>query len=263
LATEITRAIWCGPSLPEGLPAHDRRRPVDPYNSRVFVVPLIAGLVGVVFGGVVLREYLAKRKPYQLAWAFALELFGFAALIEAVGIAAGWTDPLYKSYYLLGGILNVGWLAVGELYLLFPRRVGLAATGVMAAITLAALVAVSLSSTDPALLRESIPARGAISAPAAPVFPLVTNLAGSVILIGGAAWSAWTAYRRSAPWSRVLGVALIAAGAFVVAGTHSVAQARGLYAVQPLGEAIGILVMFAGYLSVEAAPRAATRPTAA
>ncbi len=229
----------------------------------MFVIPLIAGLVGVVFGGLVLRQYQVRRRPYQLAWGFALELFGWAALVEAAGILGGWNDGLYKTYYLLGGILNVGWLAIGEVYLLAHRPVGHVAAAVMGVITLAALVAVLLSHTDAQLLHEAVPGRGAISAPAAPLLPLLTNLTGSVILIGGAAWSAWTGYRRSAPWSRVLGLALIAAGAFVVAGTHSAAQALGVYAVQPLGEAVGIVVMFLGYLAVEYQPSAAARPSAA
>jgi hypothetical protein len=50
---------------------------------------------------------------------------------------------------------------------------------------------------------------------------------------------------------RVLGTALLAAGALLVAATHTYAQVRNVYAVQPVGEAIGILVMFAGYLAIE------------
>lgn len=229
----------------------------------MFVVPLAAGLVGVVFGGLLLRQYLARRRPHQLAWAFALELFGLAALLEAAGVLSGWNDGLYKAYYLLGGILNVGWLAIGELYLLAPRRWAHLAAALMGAITLAALVAVALSSTDAHLLRDSIPGRGAISAPAAPIFPLVTNLTGTVILVGGTAWSAWAGFRHSAPWSRVAGTAMLAAGAFVVAGTHSIAQARGAYAVQPVGEAVGILVMFLGYVLVESQPGRSALPTTA
>lgn len=229
----------------------------------MFVVPLLAGLIGVLFGAAVFRQYLNRRRPYQLAWAFALELFGCAALAEAAGVAAGWNDGLYRIYYLLGGILNVGWLAIGELYLLAPRRPAHLAAAIMGAISVLALVAVLLSNTDPHLLREAIPGRGAISAPAAPFFPLVTNLTGSVILVAGAAWSAGTSYRHGAPWSRVLGLALLAVGAFIVAGTHSVAQARGVYAVQPVGEAVGIAMMFLGYLTVERRRQPAARPTAA
>ena len=58
-------------------------------------------------------------------------------------------------------------------------------------------------------------------------------------------------------------MALLAAGALIVAGTHTVAQVRNLYAVQPVGEAIGILVMFAGYLAVEAQPSPTRRRSAA
>ena len=108
-----------------------------------------------------------------------------------------------------------------------------------------------LSPTDAHLLTASVPGRGAIGAPAT-FFPPVTNSIGSLILIGGAAWAAYRSYRSHAGGSRVVGLALIAAGALVVAGTHTLAQVRNAYYVQPVGEAIGILVMFMGYLGVEA-----------
>jgi hypothetical protein len=50
----------------------------------------------------------------------------------------------------------------------------------------------------------------------------------------------------------VLGLAILAAGAFVVAGGHSYAQSKGVYAAQPLSEAVGIIAMFAGFLVIEA-----------
>jgi hypothetical protein len=136
----------------------------------------------------------------------------------------------------------------------------------MALITLAAVPAVMISPIDAHLLASQVPARGAIGAPAT-IFPIFTNIAGSIALIGGAAWSAWTGWRRpqGPGWNRVAGTTLIAAGAFVVAGTHSFAQVRGSYAVQPIGEALGIVLMFAGYLAIEArapqlhrSPRTAT-----
>jgi hypothetical protein len=56
----------------------------------------------------------------------------------------------------------------------------------------------------------------------------------------------------------VLGLAVLAAGAFIVAGGHSYAQTKGVYIAQPLSEALGILAMFAGYLVVEARRATAT-----
>jgi len=225
--------------------------------AAVFVIPLIAAVVGGAFAVVVGRQYLTRRRPYQAIWALALAMFGVAALFETAGQAAGWSDATYKGYYLFGGLLNVGWLGVGSLLVVAQRRPSWVAIGVMAAISLVSVVAVLLSHTDPELLRAQVPARGAIDVPA--VLPLVTNIGGSLLLIGGAAWSAWKSARAGAPRNRVVGLALLAAGAFIVAGGHSYAQSRGAYIAQPLSEAAGIVAMFSGYLVVEARRRLAPR----
>jgi hypothetical protein len=226
----------------------------------VFVIPLIAGAVGGAFAAVVARQYLSRRKPYQAIWAVALAMFAAAAFFETAGEAVGWSDPTYKGYYLFGGLLNVGWLGLGSLLLLVSPRAGRIATVVMVLISIIALVVVLMSHTDHNLLKAQVPARGAIDVPA--ILPLITNLGGSLLLIGGAAWSAWRSARAGAPRNRVLGLAVLAAGAFIVAGGHSYAQTRGVYAAQPLSEALGIVAMFVGYLVIESRSRV-PRPTVA
>ena len=226
----------------------------------VFVIPLIAGAVGGAFAAVVARQYLRRRKPYQAIWAVALAMFAVAAFFETAGQAVGWSDPTYKGYYLFGGLLNVGWLGLGSLLLLTSPRAGRIATIVMVLISIVALVAVLTSHTDHNLLKAQVPARGAIDIPA--VLPLVTNLGGSLLLIGGAGWSAWRSARAGAPRNRVVGLAVLAVGAFIVAGGHSYAQTKGVYAAQPLSEALGIVAMFVGYLVIESRSRV-PRPTVA
>jgi hypothetical protein len=224
----------------------------------VFVIPLIAAVVGGAFAVVVGRQYLNRRKPYQAIWALALAMFAVAGAFEAAGQAAGWSDATYKGYYLFGGILNVGWLGIGSLLLLTSPGAGRVAVIVMAGISIVGLAAVLVAHTDAALLRAQVPARGAIDVPAA--LPLLTNVGGSLLLIGGAAWSAWKSARSGAPRNRVLGLAIIAAGAFIVAGGHSYAQSRGVYIAQPISELIGIASMFTGYLAVEARRQQARSP---
>ena len=216
----------------------------------MFVVPLIAAVVGTAFAVVVGRQFATRRKPYQAVWALALAMFGVAAAFETVGQLAGWSDATYKGYYLFGGLLNVGWLGIGSLLVLVPRRVGWGAVIVMALISLIYIVAVLVSHTNATLLRAQVPPRGAIDI--SPVLPLITNVGGSLLLVGGAAWSAWRSARAGAPRNRVLGLAILAAGAFIVAGGHSYAQTKGVYIAQPLSEALGIIAMFGGYLVVEA-----------
>jgi hypothetical protein len=226
----------------------------------VFVIPLIAGAVGGAFAAVVARQYSRRRKPYQAIWALALAMFAAAALFETAGQAFGWSDATYKGYYLFGGVLNVGWLGLGSLLILTSHRVGRISTIVMIVISVAGLVAVLVAHTDAALLRAQVPARGAIDVPA--VLPLITNLGGTLLLVGGAAWSAWRAARAGAPVNRVVGLAVLAAGAFIVAGGHSYAQTKGVYAAQPVSEALGIVAMFVGYLVIEARAKVAQPRTA-
>ena len=223
----------------------------------VFVIPLIAGAVGGAFAAVVGRQYLNRRKPYQAIWALALAMFAAAALFETAGQAFGWSDGSYKGYYLFGGLLNVGWLGLGSLLLITSPRVGKIATIAMVLISIVCLYAVIVAHTDSNLLKAQVPPRGAIDVPS--VLPLITNLGGSLLLIGGAAWSAWRAARAGAPGSRVIGLAALAAGAFIVAAGHSLAQTKGVYVAQPLSEALGIAAMFVGYLVIES--RSAVRRT--
>jgi hypothetical protein len=215
----------------------------------VVVFAGLAAAIGAVFGLAVLNQYRVRRKPYQAAWGAALLMFGVAALCETIGLAAGWTAADYKAYYLFGALLNVGWLAVGEVYLLAPRRGGAAAAAVMAVLTLLSIVAVVTATTDPGRLEARFPDR-ASSVPAA--LPAVINGVGTLILVLGAAWSAWLAFRRRAAAGFVVGLVLIAAGALVVGGAHTIAVLFGTLAARPLSEAVGIAVMFAGYLAVEA-----------
>src|SRR6266478_4071802 len=115
----------------------------------MFVIPLIAAVVGATFAVLVGRQYVRRRKPYQAIWALALAMFGVAAAFETVGQLAGWSDPTYKGYYLFGGLLNVGWLGIGSLLILTTPRVGRVAVIVMAVISLLCVVTVRASHASP------------------------------------------------------------------------------------------------------------------
>ena len=217
--------------------------------ARVVVFAALAAVIGGAFGLAVLNQYRSRRKPYQLIWGAALIMFGLAALCEAIGLAAGWSAGDYKAYFLFGALLNVGWLAVGEVYLLAPSTPARVAAVVMGLLTVISIVAVITAGTDPARLHAQFPEK-ASTVPGA--LPAVINSIGTVILVGGALWSAWKAYRRTAPWGLVGGLALIAIGAFVVGGAHSIAVLFSTLTLRPISEAVGIAIMFAGYLVLEA-----------
>ena len=43
------------------------------------VFPLIAAVVALVFSGLLFRQYLQRRRSYQLAWAIALLMYAVAS----------------------------------------------------------------------------------------------------------------------------------------------------------------------------------------
>jgi hypothetical protein len=222
---------------------------------------LAATLISAAFAGTLWFQYRAKPRPYLLAWSVALGVYAVAALTEVIGAAAGWTPLLYRTYYYFGGITVVGILALGTIYLLFPRfgRVALWVLIVLAGIGLAGIVGATL---QPGLLdTRQVPSVDTIKVERG-LFNVVSiamaailNIVGGVILVGGAIWSAWGTWRRGGASSRLAANILIAAGALIVGTASSLTRLFHVYEVFYVGQAIGVLVMFGGFLAAQRAPR--------
>jgi hypothetical protein len=225
---------------------------------------LAAAAISAAFALTLWSQYRAKPRPYLMAWSVALAIYAVAALTEVIGAAAGWSPLLYRTYYYFGGILVVGVLALGTIYLLAPRF------GRTALLVLLALAAVGLAGTlgarlQPSLLQtHAVPSvdtvrleHGAFNAVAILMAALL-NIVGSVILIGGALWSAYGAWRKGGAQSRLMANILIAAGAFIVAGASTLTRLFHVYELFYVGQAIGVLIMFGGFLAAQRAPRRAT-----
>ena len=222
---------------------------------------LAATLISAAFAVTLWTQYRSRPRPYLLAWAVALSFYAIAALTEVIGAAGGWTPLLYRTYYFFGAIILVGVLALGTIYLLFPRfsRPALWILVVLAALGLAGILGATLQTTE--LQTHQVPGTDTIRVQGGPLnvvailMAALINIIGSVILIGGALSSAYSAWRRGGAPSRVLANVLIAAGAFIVAGASSLTRVFHVYDVFYVGQAIGVLVMFGGFLAAQRAPR--------
>jgi hypothetical protein len=224
---------------------------------------LAATAISAAFAMTLFMQYRSKPRPYLLAWSLALAIYAVAACTEVIGAAAGWTPLLYRTYYYFGGILVVGVLALGTIYLLAPRwgRAALLVLVVLAGIGLAGTLGASLQAG--LLQTREVPSvdtirleHGGFNAVAI-LMAAVLNSVGSVILIGGALWSAYGAWRKGGAQSRLLANILIAAGAFIVAGASTLTRLFHVYELFYVGQAIGVLVIFGGFLAAQRAPRRA------
>ena len=210
-------------------------------------LPAITAIVALVFAVVVVRQYREHRKTYQLMWAAGFAMFAVAAFAGYLARSGTTTDTEYRLFYLFGAILNVAWLSLGTLYLLAPRRWADIALVAVVALSLVAAYAVTAVAVDLGAATAGRPAypNGSL----ARTLALIGSGLGSVVLIGGALWSAWTFLRRRHNGRRALANAIIAVGVFIVAfgGT---AAFTGIGGILELTNLVGLSVMFAGFLLI-------------
>jgi hypothetical protein len=225
----------------------------------MWVFPSIAAVVAAVFAGLVARQYAARRRPYQLAWVVALAMYSAASLAVVLGVAGGWTTGEFQLYWALGAVLNVPFLAGGELMLLVRNRTAQAVIWIVLVFLTAYTVSVLRgASFDAAALADDLPSGKHVFGDGTPAhrLPQLISIPSYVVLLGGALWSAWRMRGRPELRDRFVGTLLIALGASVIAGFGSAFAALGFLAAFSVALVVGIAVMFLGFLR-------AGRPSAA
>src|SRR5579859_8286857 len=86
--------------------------------------PLGSAVVSLIFAGLVFDQWWQRRHSFQLVWAIGLLWYAVSTGTEFAGSAFGWSDPLYRAWYLTGAFLVPAYLGVGSLYLLSKTRFG-------------------------------------------------------------------------------------------------------------------------------------------
>jgi hypothetical protein len=208
------------------------------------VLPLFTTFVSGAFAVAVALRYLRKRRPSHLAWAVGLLLFAVAAFNGYLARSGGATDLEYRLFYLFGAIANVAWLALGTVFIVAPRYGRVALASVLA-LTVVAVYAVFSTPVDLAVAIDT--GRGFPDGSLPRILAGIGSGLGSLVLIGGALWSAWFFLRRRDQGRRALANVIIAAGVFIAAAGGTVAF-TGASGILELTNLIGVSVMFVGFL---------------
>ncbi len=90
------------------------------------VLPFLSSTLSLVFFLFLVDQWRDRRKPYQAIWAAGMLWYALSAGTEWIGGAFGWSEPLYRTWYLIGAIWVAGWLGLGTVYLLGRTRFGYA-----------------------------------------------------------------------------------------------------------------------------------------
>lgn len=217
----------------------------------MWVFPLVAAAVAVVFSALLLRQFLERRRPYQIIWALALLMYAVASLSVAIGALNGWGRFGFQLYWLLGAVLNVPFLAVGELQLLIRNRTAHLMLDVVLIFVVAYAISVVRGAvTDAHALAQQLPSGKHVFGDGTPAhrLPQVISIPSYLILIAGALWSARRMQGRPELRDRFVGTLLIALGATVIAGFGSAFAALGKLPLFSVSLLAGIAVMFWGFL---------------
>ena len=88
------------------------------------VLPLLSSVVSFLFCVLVAAQWRARRRSFQLVWAIGLFWYGISAGTEFWGGAFGWSEPVYRIWYLIGALFVAAYLGMGTVYLLARSRFG-------------------------------------------------------------------------------------------------------------------------------------------
>jgi len=213
----------------------------------VIVFPIACSLLSLLCAGVLLRDALVRPRPDKIVWTIAFVMFAVAAGADAAGLALGWSAWLARLYYATGPALVVAFLAIGQLYLLFPqamRRFGVAGTLLVTAFWVSLVVNAPIDAARLADDGWDAIERG----PEMVAITVLINSVGTAIIVGGTAWSVWRYWRRGTHRHRMIGCALILAGTLVVAVGGSLTR-LGHYEYLYIAMAIGVAMIFGGVLT--------------
>lgn len=88
------------------------------------VLPFLSSTLSFVFALFLLDQWLERRRPYQLVWTIGMVWYGISAGTEFWGGAFGWSETVYRLWYLIGAVYVAAWLGLGTMYLLGRTRFG-------------------------------------------------------------------------------------------------------------------------------------------
>ncbi|HHC08030.1 MAG TPA: hypothetical protein ENK55_04875 [Actinobacteria bacterium] len=229
---------------------------------------LLAAVAATGFAAELFRSWRSRPRAHAGMWSLAMGAYALATWALFVGLAAGWSPAVFRTFYYLGAIVNIPFLAAGSVFLVVGPRAGRRFLTVAAVWALLGLGAVVVAPTahriEPGTLPEGselfpfVVAVGGLSLPGPRLFAAVSGAVGTLVIVGLAAWSAvrfFSSNRRLA-----LGNLLIVAGTLApaVGGTSTALGEAGFFALSLL---VGAVLLWSGYRVASSAPRSLTGRT--
>jgi hypothetical protein len=175
--------------------------------------------------------------------------YGLGTLTESVVAIWGWSELVFKSWYILGALLGGFPLAQGSVYLMFSKRVADIMMGCVTAVIGIAAVLVVLSPINHDLVEPTRLTGHVLTWSKVRLLTPLVNIYAFVFLVGGAAWSAYKYSRDRKFKKRFWGNVWIAIGG-LLPGIGGSFTKFGFTEVLYVTELMGILLIYLGYRTI-------------
>lgn len=237
------------------------------FLSVSLVISTITAVVTGIFTAVIFRRYWQRRRAHMLAWGIGMLMY-FIGTLSQVVLAVTWSPFFFAMWYWTGALMVAPWLGQGTAYLLIRR--GSIARNIQMALILVMCMTLpwtlfftefnasawepgadvteiyrDFTDADGNVIREGImqgSSRGTVR-----FFSPIMNVWGTLLLVGGAIYSARAFRRKQIMRNRVIGNWLIAAGGLLPAFSGALIR-LGDPSWKYLGELGGAVLIFAGFL---------------
>lgn len=213
--------------------------------------PLATGIIGFAYVTLLVLQWYRRRKPHQLAWAVGFLFYAVAAVMEAWSEKTlNWDPTVYRVYIVLAASL-VGFLGLGTLYLITKKRT---LGNIYLGFILVCLAVFFYGTFTADLMMDKLVPGITVGGQALGsggsfprVMSLPFNITGTLLLLGGSAWSIVKFWPKKEFRYRAWANVLIIIGTLLIAGAGSMARAGQTVGLYP-GEMLASAILLAGFL---------------
>ena len=228
---------------------------------------IAAALVALAFSASTFERWLVRRRPQDLSWSLSLIMFFIGAAALGYGAMAGWNGVTFRVFYAFGAIINVPFLAAGQLQLQLPRRFANAITWTVSLFSALAVGVVMASPFTAGVEGMELP-RGKDVFPIGPrLFAAFGSGVSAVIVfvgtIVGIIGVVHSRNRRDASLARrrAGGLGLLALGTATLSASGTLNARFGEMRAFSITLTAGVVLLFLGFLLTGSRPRVTTRPS--
>lgn len=214
-------------------------------------IPILTTLLSAIFFVKLYRHWDVKGRPsYLLWWTLGVLFYGLGTLTESIVGLFGWSEPVFKAWYILGALLGGFPLAQGSVYLMFSRRTATIMGSIVVIVIIVAAVFILLSPINYELVEPTRLTGAVLSWSKVRLVTPFVNIYAFIFLVGGAFYSAYRYSKEKVYRNRFLGNLFIAFGG-LLPGIGGSFTKFGYTEVLYVTELMGIILIYMGYVTIK------------